>query len=119
MITVQAPIRLRFEDEEKTLLAMDWRDGHVSVYPTAYLRGWCPCAPCQGHSAGTAFVGGGDPRIVGMEPVGAYALSIRYADGHATGVYPWEKLRAWCPCRACGGPLEGTPPPIADLVPEA
>ncbi len=33
--------------------------------------------------------------------VGAYALHIAWSDGHSSGIYPWERLLAICPCDAC------------------
>ena len=35
---------------EDQLLRVLWDDDTLSDYPFAYLRGWCPCAVCQGHS---------------------------------------------------------------------
>jgi DUF971 family protein len=29
-----------------------------------------------------------------IHPVGRYAIQIYYSDGHSTGIYTWEKLRA-------------------------
>ena len=35
--------------------------------------------------------------IEDAELVGAWGLSIRWSDGHSTGIYSWELLRdAWC-----------------------
>ncbi|MFZ9915746.1 MAG: gamma-butyrobetaine hydroxylase-like domain-containing protein [Phycisphaerales bacterium] len=34
--------------------------------------------------------------IAGVEPVGHYALRIRFTDGHDTGIYSWRYLRALC-----------------------
>ena len=31
---------------------------------------------------------------VRIAPVGNYALTFTWTDGHATGIYPWEALRA-------------------------
>ena len=28
---------------------LTWSDGHSAEFADAYLRGWCPCALCQGH----------------------------------------------------------------------
>jgi len=36
----------------------DWADGHKGIYPHEILRGYCPCAGCQGHSAIIRFVSG-------------------------------------------------------------
>ena len=112
------PLRLRFPDAEKRLIAIDWRDGHVSEFPTAYLRGWCPCAECQGHRARHEFRPGGEDRVASFQQVGAYAVQIHWADGHHAGIWSWQRLRETCPCRSCGGPLEGTPDEVASLVPE-
>jgi DUF971 family protein len=30
--------------------------------------------------------------------VGAYAINIKFADGHGTGIYTWTYLREACPC---------------------
>jgi DUF971 family protein len=113
----EPPRRLVFLDEDQTLLAIEWRDGHRSPYPLAYLRGWCPCAACQGHGTTQRFVSVPSPRLAGMSQVGAYGLSLQWKDGHATGIHTWETLRADCPCASCGGPREGTPPEVAALVP--
>src|SRR4029078_10141225 len=31
-------------------LRLTWSDGHSADYEHDYLRAWCPCAGCQGHS---------------------------------------------------------------------
>lgn len=113
-MTSPTPRRLRFLDDEKTLLAIDWTDEHVSVLPTTYLRGWCPCAVCQGHGGTRSFVSGRDSNVKDLRQVGAYALGVSFADGHDTGIYTWGFLRELCPCTGCGGPVEGTPEPIAE-----
>jgi DUF971 family protein len=54
------------------------------------------------------ILGQGDPnRPKDVHLVGRYALGIDWSDGHGS-IYPFEHLRAACPCGACG---EGTPPP--------
>ena len=40
-----------------------------------------------------------------VKPVGNYAISLAFSDGHGTGVYRYEFLREICPCDACGGRL--------------
>ena len=114
---IPPPHRFRFVDEGKTLLAADWRDGHVSVFPLAYLRGWCPCAGCQGHSGRPGWV---EPpadglRLTAIQPVGAYAIALAWSDGHGTGIHPFEALRNMCPCEGCGGATAGTPEAVTAL----
>ena len=33
--------------------------------------------------------------ITDAELSGAWGLSLDWSDGHSTGIYAWEKLRAW------------------------
>jgi DUF971 family protein len=43
-------------------------------------------------------------------PIGNYALGFTWSDGHSTGIYPFEYLRALCPCPEClPGGLEEPP----------
>jgi DUF971 family protein len=44
-----------------------------------------------------------DVRPVRIEPVGRYAIQFHWSDGHATGIYSFDRLRALCPCPACRG----------------
>jgi DUF971 family protein len=80
---------------------IDWADGHVGIYPHDILRGYCPCAGCQGHGAEIRFIPGGDTQIKTIEPVGDYALNFEWGDGHNTGLYTFRYLRELCRCRAC------------------
>lgn len=35
--------------------------------------------------------------------VGGYGLRIRWSDGHDTGIYTFQQLRAECGCARCAG----------------
>ena len=63
--------------------------------PCEYLRVHSPSAEVQGHGPGQEVlqVGKTDVGIDGIEPVGNYALKIRFDDGHDTGLYTWDFLR--------------------------
>ena len=39
-----------------------------------------------------------------MRRVGNYALAFDWSDGHGTGIYAFDRLRADCPCPICTGP---------------
>lgn len=84
-------------------LHITWVDGHTSVYSLEYLRGFCPCAQCQGHGAGSwVWVQPAAPLLLEhIEELGNYALGMRWSDGHSTGIYSWDILRELCPCAAC------------------
>ena len=97
-------------------LRISWDDGHQSLYPVRYLRGYCPCAECQGHGGGYGFVANDAPRISGIDEVGNYALNIRYGP-HRTGIYTFELLRTLCPCESCRRE-QGDRHPYARMPPE-
>lgn len=84
-------------------LSVSWSDEHKSTYSLEYLRGFCPCAQCQGHELGdwTFVKSSSDIGITSIEEVGNYAVSITFSDTHATGIYSWEVLRELCPCTGC------------------
>ncbi len=71
-----------------------WADGHQSLYPHEILRGFCPCASCQGHSGRIRFVPEGNLELRDIEQVGNYALGLAWADGHNSGIYSFRYLRA-------------------------
>lgn len=97
----------RLPDQEA--LRLTWSDGHQAEFGYRYLRGWCPCAACQGHT-GLAIryrPPSGPVHAERIEPVGNYAISILWSDGHGTGIYRYDFLRRLCPCPACGGEVTG------------
>jgi len=72
---------------------ISWGDGRTFRLPHRILRGYCPCASCQGHSGGVKFIEAGDPELREVSQVGNYALELSWGDGHATGIYPFRYLR--------------------------
>jgi len=80
---------------------VDWRDGHTSILPNDRLRGYCPCAGCQGHEGPLRFIAEGSRVIDEIEQVGNYALSFHWGDGHQTGIYTFDHLRRLCACGDC------------------
>lgn len=95
------PERIHYVSAERTV-EVTWDDGHVSRYPTQYLRGWCPCAGCQGHFARQyRYVENSGPELDDAQPVGGYGVRFVWSDGHGSGIYAFRELRALCPC--CGG----------------
>lgn len=91
-------------------IQIDWKDSHHSDYGLTYLRDKCPCATCTGaHGTPPRQPEANNPfpmykpklTILGVEPVGNYAIRINWSDGHNTGIYSWEHLRRICPCAEC------------------
>lgn len=82
---------------------LTWSDGHSAELDYDYVRGFCPCALCQGH--GSNEVTYQPPRRPvtpeTVEPVGNYGISIQWSDRHATGIYRFDFLRRICNCKRC------------------
>jgi DUF971 family protein len=61
-------------------------------------RSQCPCAACIEEWTGRRMVDPtqipADITPVEVSPVGNYALSIIWSDGHSTGIYSWTTLRS-------------------------
>jgi len=78
-------------------LGIVWSDGHESYFAGHALRCACACASCVDEVSGAKLLR--DERVpadvhpVEIHPVGNYAISIRWSDGHATGIYSFERLR--------------------------
>lgn len=70
-----------------------WRDGVVHSLPNAILRGYCPCAGCQGHQGPVHFNAGRDSELLEVESVGNYGLKLGWGDRHNTGIYTFVFLR--------------------------
>ena len=75
-----------------------WTDGHVSRYNHRELRLACPCAMCVDEWTGRPRMNPdhvpAEVRVQEIRPVGRYALQFSFSDGHATGIYAYDKLRA-------------------------
>ncbi len=85
----------------RSLVRITWADGHVGEYAEPYLRGYCPCAMCQGHGSQIHFLDIPDARLHEIRGVGNYAIEFRWHDGHSTGIYTFDYLRSLCPCAGC------------------
>ncbi|MEE8275020.1 MAG: DUF971 domain-containing protein [Alphaproteobacteria bacterium] len=87
------PLEIRLKQVEKRLeVAFD--DGVTFAYPAEYLRVESPSAEVKGHGPGQERIVAGRRHvgIVAIEPVGNYAIRIRFDDLHDTGIYSWAYL---------------------------
>lgn len=104
MTPISQPTQVHIRDSARTV-DIDWDDGHHSSFPWWYLRGFCPCAVCQGHSGGLHFiptqVDAPPPELTRVDEVGRYALNIVWDTDHNTGIYTFTHLREMCPCGSC------------------
>jgi DUF971 family protein len=85
-------------------LFIEWNDGQKREIGVGQLRSVCPCATCREKRAKPPEPAKGllpvltmaEARplaIAGMKPVGNYAYSIAFSDGHDTGIFTLEFLR--------------------------
>jgi DUF971 family protein len=87
------PTELRLRRADKALdIAFD--DGRKFTLPAEYLRVESPSAEVQGHGPGQRVVVAGRIHvgIMDLEPVGNYAVRIKFDDLHDTGIYSWDYL---------------------------
>ena len=87
------PLEVRYVSQDKRL-EIEFDDGASFSYPAELLRVESPSAEVQGHSpsqkqtvAGRRHVG-----IMAIEPVGNYAIRIKFDDLHDTGIFSWTYL---------------------------
>jgi len=88
-----APTELRFNKETKTL-HVTFEDGAAFALPAEFLRVESPSAEVQGHGPGqkTVVPGRRHVSIMGIEPVGNYAVRLKFDDMHDTGIFSWPIL---------------------------
>jgi DUF971 family protein len=108
------PLSIRKDGDDR--LAIEWNDGHRSVHTWQHLRKSCPCAGCREERdkppdpfhilTGAELAPKGPIRPVSMAPMGHYAYKITWNDGHDTGIYTLENLRALCECPECQAKTE-------------
>ena len=87
------PDEIRYVSEDKRL-EVDFDNGVQFSYPAELLRVESPSAEVQGHSASEKKIVAGRKHvgIMEIEPVGNYAIRIKFDDLHDTGLFSWQYL---------------------------
>ena len=80
--------------KDKNNLDIEFDDGRRFSLPAEYLRVESPSAEVQGHGPGekTIVAGRAHVGILDLEPVGNYAVRIKFDDLHDTGIFSWDYL---------------------------
>jgi DUF971 family protein len=96
------PTAIRRAAADGNAIEIDWNDGATARYTAKLLRDACPCATCREKRTApqpAPMLQVLRPEelvplaVTGMMPVGQYAYSIGFSDGHDTGIYTLEYLR--------------------------
>lgn len=85
---MSAPIGISVRRQARSL-ELTYEDGSIITLPAELLRVLAPALPGQ-----ATLIGG--KRLVSLlaaEPVGNYALRLRFSDSFDRGIYSWEFLR--------------------------
>ncbi|ALD89617.1 DUF971 domain-containing protein [Cupriavidus gilardii] len=79
---------------QSRVLEIGFDTGESFRLPFEYLRVYSPSAEVQGHGPGQEVLQTGkrDVNVTAVEPVGNYAILIRFSDGHDSGIYSWDLL---------------------------
>jgi DUF971 family protein len=87
------PTEIRLAKDKRSL-AVKFEDGSAFDLPAEYLRVTSPSAEVQGHAPHErkTVPGKRAVQIIGVEPMGNYAVKLRFDDMHDTGIYSWDYL---------------------------
>jgi len=80
--------------QQSRVLEVAFSDGAAFRIPFELMRVYSPSAEVQGHGPGQEVLQTGKRgvEIVGLEPVGNYAVQPTLSDGHDSGIYSWDYL---------------------------
>lgn len=80
--------------EASRVLEVAFSDGATFRIPFELMRVYSPSAEVQGHGPGQEVLQTGkrDITLVGLEPVGHYAVKPTFSDGHDSGLFTWDYL---------------------------
>ena len=80
--------------QQSQILEIAFADAKVFRLSSEFLRVHSPSAEVRGHGPGQEVLQPGkkNVRILAVEPVGHYAIQLRFSDGHDTGIYSWDLL---------------------------
>lgn len=91
--TAPAPTEIKLHQKSR-LMELTYADGRRFELSYEFLRIYSPSAEVRGHGPGQEVLQSGKKEvdIVGVEPVGSYAIQPQFSDGHDTGIYSWDYL---------------------------
>ncbi|MBL0122069.1 MAG: DUF971 domain-containing protein [Betaproteobacteria bacterium] len=94
-LTPQSPRPTEIKLHQKSReLEVAFDDNRQFRFSCEYLRVYSPSAEVRGHGPGQEVlqIGKKNVQISAIEPVGTYAVTLVFSDGHNTGIYSWDYL---------------------------
>ena len=87
------PIDITVHSQSR-VLEVAFSDGAHFRIPFELMRVYSPSAEVQGHGPGQEVLQTGKREVdlIGLEPVGNYAVQPTFSDGHDTGLFSWDYL---------------------------
>ncbi len=87
------PTEIKLTDAGRVLKVTFDNQSHYDLR-AELLRIESPSAEVKGHGPGQEQLVYGKKlvSITGIEPVGTYAIRLKFSDGHSTGIYTWPYL---------------------------
>jgi len=87
------PTTIRLHKKSR-ILEIEFGNGSQFKLPCEFLRVYSPSAEVRGHGRGQEVLVTGKEtvNIAAIEPIGTYAVRLRFDDGHSTGLYSWDYL---------------------------
>jgi len=96
MRRLEAEERPKVETSHDAIL-ITWPDGTRRRAENRALRASCQCALCVNEYTGEKTLDDkaipADIHAEQVQPLGNYALSINWSDGHSSGIFTWEHLK--------------------------
>ncbi|MBH0237038.1 gamma-butyrobetaine hydroxylase-like domain-containing protein [Methylobrevis albus] len=91
--SIHWPTEIRLGKDKRTL-SVTFDDGARFDLAAEYLRVCSPSAEVQGHGPDQkqTVPGKRDVTIIALEPIGTYAVRVRFDDMHDTGLFTWDYL---------------------------
>jgi DUF971 family protein len=92
-LSTPAPTEITLHQKSQRL-EIAFADGKTFQLSAEFLRVYSPSAEVRGHGPGQEVlqVAKKNVQITAVEPVGHYAIQLRFSDGHDTGIYSWDLL---------------------------
>lgn len=79
--------------QKSKVLEIHYDDGKYFKLPCEYLRVFSPSAEVRGGAKPVSRPTGKEAvNIIGIDPMGHYAIKLIFDDGHDSGIYTWETL---------------------------